>query len=164
MANKKLNELVGNTAIFMGVYFLLAALTYILPYYEFAGNVASGLNDMAASMNQAVNEINQMSGAKSQVNFQKLDTSGGTFPFVLHLIALSGIVFITYVKAQQIEKSWIVILPSLAFAFDVLPLISLIPLVPTGLHLATIIITAKGKDKVVYAPAPEKEEPKEEEE
>jgi len=162
LEHPKLNEYIANPMIFVAIYAVFMAITYIMPYYEFSAAAGHALNDMATALNQASNEmavaLNQSNIAQNQI--AHIPTSSSIFPFTLHVIALLVLVLITYVKAQQIEKTWITILPLLALGFDILPLIKLIPLVPTGLHVATIIIAVKGKDQVVYVDATNKDESK----
>lgn len=133
--NPKLNGLLGNTLVFAGIYVLFMIPTYFLPYI----GIAQGMED-------AFNAGLQGKEAATPASFY--------IAKVLQLIALLVLVAITYVRAKMIEKSWLVSLPAIALVFDLVPLLNLIPLVPTILHIVVIIFAVKGKDKVVYAEAP----------
>ncbi len=80
---------------------------------------------------------------------------GSTFsaPFYLHLIFLAGLIALSYLRGREIGKGWLVIFPVLAAVFDMAPMLNLIPLVPTVMHVLAIILGVAVTSRVA-APAP----------
>ncbi len=117
-----MKKIFGNTAVFLILYILLMVPTYLLP---FLGSNSTMLN---------------VAGVASGYGLSPT--------FWLHFILLASLVLVTWLRAIYIAKNWLVILPILIFVFDLVPLINSIPLVPTILHLLTIIIGATGSRAV----------------
>ncbi len=69
---------------------------------------------------------------------------GFTPQFWLHLWCLIMLVLVTSIRAKNVGKGWITIFPGLAVFFDLVPVLNLIPLVPTVLHLFALVLGAKG--------------------
>ncbi len=111
-----MKKIFGNTAVFLILYIMLMIPTYLLP---FLGSNSTMLN---------------VAGVASGYGLSPT--------FWLHFILLALLVLVTWFRASYIAKNWLVILPILVFVFDLVPLINSIPLVPTILHVLTIIIGA----------------------
>ena len=69
-----------------------------------------------------------------------------------HLLCLIGLCALTYIRGRAANKVWLLVFPFLATAFDLLPLLTWIPLVPTVMHLLAIILGVVEK-QVAAAPA-----------
>lgn len=69
--------------------------------------------------------------------------------FWLHLWCLVMLVLVTSIRARNIGKSWLMIFPVTAGFFDLVPGLSMIPLVPTVMHLLALILGAKGSAAVL---------------
>ena len=119
-----LKKALGNAPIFVIAYIIFMLPTYYLPYL---GSNSSILQGTAAA-----------AGA-----------SGGGFFFMLHLGAMLALCFFCWVRGAYVAKGWLVIFPILAIAFDFVPGLSLIPLIPTWMHLAAIILGVVGAKAVV---------------
>lgn len=114
-------RIVANTVTFVLLYCLLMTPTYILPYM---GSNSLLLNAAASA------------------------ASGKMYALLLvHLAFLGGLVVLAWARGRLIGKSWLIGLPIAAGAFDMIPGLSLIPLAPTVLHLATIISGMKNERK-----------------
>ncbi len=96
--------------------------TYILPY---VGSNSAAIGALGAATDAGVNPA-----------------------FWFHLIALVVLIDITETRGSVIGKKWILIFPILAAVFDLVPGLSMIPLIPTVMHLCAIIIGVKGADPV----------------
>ena len=66
---------------------------------------------------------------------------------LIHMSLLLALVVLTFLRGRNIGKEWIAIMPTLALAFDLVPFLNFVPLVPTALHCATIIIGFRGADR-----------------
>ena len=64
--------------------------------------------------------------------------------FAVHLACLLALCALAAVRAAVVGRRWLVVLPLLALVFDLTPGLSLIPLVPTMLHLAAVILGLTG--------------------
>ena len=118
-------KLLGNAAIFAALYIVFMLPTYLLPY---VGSNSSLINAAGVVAEQ------------------------GLLPaFWLHLGALFVLVAVTWFRSLLVEKTWLVILPILAAVFDLAPGLSTIPLVPTVLHLLTLVLGVASA-KAVSAP------------
>lgn len=112
----KIKEFLGNPVIFVLVYFVLMLSTYALPYFRSTLGVVSVL-----------------AGSQSVFN-------GAAFLLVLQIAALLAMAGITFIRGSITGRSWIVIFPILALVFDIVPILSLIPFVPTVMHLIAIVM------------------------
>ncbi len=117
---EKLQKSIVNGPTYVALYLFFMMPTYILPYM--------GSNSLAANAMLAV--ADQMSGGGKGFN------SG----FLAHVICLSILCLLAWLRGGLVGKQWIVIFPILASLFDLVPGFSLIPLVPTGFHVAAIIV------------------------
>ena len=112
-----MQKLRKNTTVFVATYFVFMLLTYILPYF--------GSNSLL-------------------VNSLVAGATGGVSPaFFVHLMCLLILIGITFMRTKDTQSKWIVIFPVLATIFDLVPLLSAIPLVPTVLHILTIVLCVK---------------------
>mgnify|MGYP001379576383 CR=1 FL=1 len=118
----------ANTFVFVTIYILFMLPTYYLPYL---GSNSSAVNVLGAAAGEGLNPA-----------------------FYFHLGALLVLLIITWIRGTYIRKKWLVIFPILASVFDLVPGLSMIPLVPTAMHLLAIILGVVGVS-VVTAPQPE---------
>lgn len=106
-----------NPVTFVVVYILFMMPTYFLPYLGSNSTVINGL------------------GAATGV---------GLNPALwFHVGSLSILVFTTWMRSKITGKGWLVSMPIAASMFDLMPGLSLIPMIPTMLHMITIILGAK---------------------
>lgn len=117
-----MNKAITTTAYFIALYVAVLTMTYILPYFGSNSLLALGL------------------------------TNGLTFLWsILHLTALVFLVFITFKRARFVNKEWLWYLPLTAAFFDMLPVLSSIPFIPTLFHLGTlaaVIVYAEKKNLI----------------
>ena len=106
-------KFLGNAVVFVALYLVLMIPTYYLPY----------LGSNSAVMGAVI---------IAEVGFNPY--------FWLHLAALLALVVITWFRGVLIDKKWLLIFPLLATVFDLAPVLSAIPLVPTVMHLLAIIL------------------------
>ncbi len=77
-------------------------------------------------------------------------SGAGVYALLLINVAyLAGLVLLAWARGKLIGKAWLVGLPIAATLFDIVPGLSLIPLAPTVLHLAAIIVGVKDGRKSV---------------
>ncbi len=118
-------KFLGNAVVFVIVYVLFMLPTYFLPYFGSNSAVIGALGQVAdAGINPA---------------------------FWLHLGALVVLIVITWFRGVLIDKKWLIIFPILATVFDLVPVLSVIPFVPTVMHLLAIILGVAGAKAVVQA-------------
>jgi hypothetical protein len=110
-----MNKALANTAIFVSAYIVLMFPTY-LAY------------------------VDAHSTAMQAVNTESLHML--SFPFLLHLTSMLALCWICLVRGAIVGKSWLVLLPMIAIAFEFVPVLSTIPYIPTAYHLLAIIIGA----------------------
>lgn len=109
----------GNAVVFVLLYILLMVPTYVLPYF------GSNSSVMLASLASA----NALSHAPQ---------------FLLHLGALGALVLVAWARGSRVDKMWLVVFPLLAAVFDFVPALSVVPLVPTVMHLLAIVLGVVG--------------------
>ena len=106
-------KVLSNTAVFIAAYLVCMVPTYILPYF---GSNSAMLAASAAASGQ------------------------GLLPqFWLHLLALAALVVIAWFRGAIIGKPWLAAFPAIAAAFDMLPGLSVVPMVPTLLHILALV-------------------------
>lgn len=71
------------------------------------------------------------------------------YVFWLHMGSMLVLCFLCWVRGAYVDKAWLVVFPILAIVFDFVPGLSLIPLVPTVMHLLAIILGVVGAKAVV---------------
>lgn len=103
-----------NPIAYVSSYIGLMILTYILPYL---GSNSSIVNSASAATTGRMNPM-----------------------FWLHLLILVGLCVLAWYRGGYIDKKYLIIFPLLALVFDLVPGLSLIPLVPTVMHLLAIIL------------------------
>lgn len=114
---KQLLKIIANPVMFVVGYVALMTPTYILPYM---GSNSAMLNATGAA------------------------AGAGVYPLLLaHIAFLAGLVLVAWTRGSLVGKTWLPALPIAAALFDIIPVLNLIPLVPTMLHVATIILGVK---------------------
>lgn len=107
-------KFLGNAVVFVALYLVFMIPTYYLPY---KGSNSAVIGAIRATAEVGINPY-----------------------FWLHLAALLALVAIAWFRGVPINKKWLLIFPLLATVFDLAPLLSSIPLVPTVMHLLAIIL------------------------
>lgn len=107
-----------NGVLFVIIYLLFLLPTYYLPY------VGSNSSIVAA--------IGAAAGA------------GLSPQFWAHVASLFVLIVATWLRGCAIGKQWIVIFPIVASVFDMTPGLSIIPLIPTAMHVTALIMGARG--------------------
>jgi hypothetical protein len=113
-----IKKALGNAPVFVIAYILFMLPTYFLPYL--------GSNSAAT------------------IAIQHAAPMGTNALMWLHLAALMVLVTVTWFRGSLVDKKWLVIFPILATVFDFVPGLSLIPMVPTVMHLLAIILGVVG--------------------
>lgn len=105
---------IGSLAVFILVYVLFMIPTYVLPYFGSNSYVAGAVG---------------------------LAAGAGINPLLwVHLLALLVLVAVTWGRAAFIDKKWVVVFPVLATIFDLAPVLNIIPLVPTVMHILALVL------------------------
>ena len=120
----------GNAVVFVILYVIFMLPTYYLPYL--------------GSNSSVVNTITNIDSAT-------LGEGGMNIAFWPHFGCLIALIAITWLRGSFVKKKWLVIFPVVATVFDLAPVLSSIPLVPTIMHLLAIILGAIGAKVVVQA-------------
>jgi len=107
-----------NGVVFFVIYLIFLIPTYLLPY---VGSNSSIVNALGAAVG-----------------------AGLSPQFWAHIAALFVLAVATWFRGCAIAKQWIVVFPVIAAVFDMTPGLSIIPLVPTAMHLVALIIGARG--------------------
>lgn len=107
-------RLFKNPVVFIVAYLALMLPTYILPYF--------GSNSLI---------INLMGAALTQ---------GMTPQWWAHLWFLAMLAVVAHVRGKWVGKPYLLALPGVALVFDLTPVLSAIPLVPTLLHVLTLVL------------------------
>ncbi|NGP88587.1 hypothetical protein [Fodinibius halophilus] len=105
-----MKKIIAEKTGFILGYMLLMIPTYILPYF--------GSNSVL------------MGSA----------TSGLNPGFWVHLLCLAGLIYIAKQRTINLNKDYLYIFPVIATFFDLTPVLSSIPLVPTVMHILTLIL------------------------
>lgn len=128
-----MNNLIKSPFFFVLAYIPFLVLTYVLPYY--------GSNSLVSiAMVAALSTIPEMLGL----------VRGGQpiLLFVLfHIFSLVALSFLAFYRGKFVQLHWLWILPMLAGIFDFIPVLSSIPLIPTLLHLAALVVGLIGSQK-----------------
>ena len=117
-------NMMGNGPTYLIGYLLFMIPTYVLPYF--------GSNSLVAN------------GVAAAVDASSSEVGGLNLPLFVHLICLAALCFLAWVRGDLIGKKWIIVFPILAAFFDMMPGFNWIPLVPTGMHIAAIIVGVSG--------------------
>ncbi|MES2580875.1 MAG: hypothetical protein V4552_10040 [Pseudomonadota bacterium] len=110
-----MRKTLANTRIFVSSYVIFMLLSYYSAHLGSQSPIVQGL-DAAA------------------------DTHLFNFPFILHLGAMLILFWICFVRGVIIGEKWLVFLPMVVFAFEFIPKLSAIPIVPSVYHLLAIVI------------------------
>jgi len=105
----------SRTVPFILLYLLFLVPTYILPYM---GSNSTILDSMAKAGGY----------------------EGPNYGFYIHMFCLIFLVFLAWVRTSRLTKNYLYIFPVLALAFDMIPVLSMIPFIPTIMHLLTLIL------------------------
>lgn len=116
-ASKSVGTSIANPVIFAMSYVVFMLPTYVLPY---VGSNSSVLNTLGAASGAGLNPA-----------------------FYFHFAALVVLIVIAWFRGKATAKGWLIALPVAAALFDLLPGLSMIPMVPTTLHLVTIVLGVK---------------------
>lgn len=117
-----MKKLLANPVLFVMAYLVFMIATYLLPY--------GGSNSVL--IQSGVRGTNY----PGQSHFHTL--------FWMHFGSLATLVVLTWIRGSFVGKNWIVIFPILAGVFDLVPGLSLIPFIPTFMHLCALIMGARG--------------------
>lgn len=120
-------KFLAKAPVFVVLYILFMLPTYFLPY---------------AGSNSAL--VGAMAHAESA-------GSSHTILLLLHAGALGILILLTGIRGSVTGKGWLAIFPVLAAVFDLVPGISLIPLVPTVMHLCAIILGVASAKEALLA-------------
>lgn len=104
-------EIMSSTPVFVVLYLLFMLPTYILPWV----------------------------GSTSTLLPPLLGEGSGQPYFWLHLLALVALVAIAWYRGLAKGKAWLILFPVAATIFDLTPGLNWIPLVPTALHVMTLV-------------------------
>jgi len=113
-----LTQVFTHPLVFVLAYLFFMLLTYYLPVLGSNSSVAAVIHAAAESVNK---------------------------PFWAHLFSLGMLVAIAWYRGRVIGKTWIMIFPIIATVFDLAPLLNWIPLIPTFMHVAALIMGARGQ-------------------
>ena len=111
-----------NRISFLIAYLFFMLPTYVLPYF--------GSNSMFA--HGMARSSHSLAGAG-------MSAALGVFT-VLHVLALVVLVLLARSRGRANGKSLLIAFPIVAAAFDMLPLLSMVPLVPTVLHVIVLVL------------------------
>ena len=67
--------------------------------------------------------------------------------FFLHLLFMLALIVLALLRGLSIGKAWIALCPFAALVFDLTPGLSVVPIVPTVLHIAVLIASREKKVK-----------------
>lgn len=116
-----MSSLFRNTLIFVAAYVALMIPTYLLPWL---GSNSAVMNLVGASIGH-----------------------GMTPQWWAHAWCLVMLILMAWLRGDFIGKKYLPVFPFLAAVFDLTPGLSMIPLIPTALHLVAIIIAVKGSEQ-----------------
>lgn len=117
---EQLRKILASGPSYVGLYILFMIPTYILPYF--------GSNSFVANATLAA--IDEAAGGGNGLNLL----------LYVHLVSLGALALIAWLRGSEIGKVWIVTFPIIAGVFDIMPGLSMIPLVPTAMHIGAIIM------------------------
>jgi len=109
-----MKKVLGHTAVFVILYVVFMIPTYLLPYL---GSNSSVLNAASVSSGEGVYVL-----------------------FWLHLICLLVLVVLAGFRGANTGRYWLIAFPFVALVFDLTPGLNNVPMVPTVMHLVTIIV------------------------
>lgn len=124
----QIKKALGNAPMFVIIYIVFMLPTYFLPYL---------------GSNSAV-----LHGADAAMGTKALNAA-----FWLHFGSMLVLCGIAWIRGAHVSRKWLVIFPILAVVFDFVPGLSVIPMIPTFMHLAAIISGIVGAKVVQTATA-----------
>lgn len=113
---------------FLVSYLSLMIPTYLLPY---AGSNSSIINGMGALLGR-----------------------GPTPQWWMHFWCLFMLILLGHIRGRLVGKPYLLVFPVLALVFDLTPVLSSIPLVPTVMHLLCLVLGVWGHELQAALPAP----------
>lgn len=119
----QIKRALGNAPVFVVAYIIFMLPTYFLPYVGSNSFVLQGLS--AAVKGELV------------------------ILFLLHLGSMLILCFLCWVRGEYVNKKGLLILPVLAIVFDFVPGLSLIPMIPTMMHLLAMILGVVGAQRAL---------------
>lgn len=108
----------ASAPLFFILYAVFLGPTYLLPY--------------AGSNSSVVNALGAAAGI------------GLTPQFWAHAACLLVLISITWLRGCATSRQWIAVFPAIAALFDMAPGLSLIPLVPTVMHVVALVVGTRG--------------------
>lgn len=105
---------VANGPTFVVIYVILMIPTYLLPY---VGSNSIAVNSAGSALGIGISP-----------------------QFFMHLIALLVLCGLGWLRGSYVGKQWLVTFPILALFFDSLPGLNYVPMVPTAMHVAAIVL------------------------
>ncbi|HBA08293.1 MAG TPA: hypothetical protein DCW48_00990 [Methylotenera mobilis] len=111
-----MNKTLDNAAIFVTTYIVFMLPTYVLPYLRTSPASLHGLDDAGANV--------------------------FSFTFFIHLASMILLCWVCLVRGAMVGKNWLFLLPVVAFAFEFISKLSVIPFIPTMYHILAIIVGA----------------------
>ena len=123
----EIKKILASGPSFVGLYLLFMLPTYVLPYL--------GSNSLTA------NAVYAAAGTASGVGF------AGNLLFFAHIFCLGVLCLLAWLRGSYVEKTWIVTFPIIATVFDMVPGLSMIPLVPTVMHVCAIVTGVSGQPR-----------------
>lgn len=103
-----------NAAVFAITYVVLVLPTYLLPYMRVDSSAPYHVDNVGAD--------------------------ALSFPFLIHLVSMITLCSICWVRGTIVDKKWLVALPMIAFAFEFIAKLTVIPYVPSMYHVLAIIV------------------------
>ena len=122
-----LKKALGNAPVFVIAYIVFMLPTHFLPYAGSNSSLLHGID--AAAGTHALN-----------------------FAFWLHMGSMLILCFLCWIRGAYVDKKWLILFPVLAIVFDFVPGLSLIPMIPTVMHLLAIILGVVGAKAVTSQP------------
>lgn len=111
--------IIRNSVGYTGAYLLLMTPTYVLPYF--------------GSNSAILNSLSTAAGV------------GPTPQWWLHFWCIAMLIILTWMRGVTIQKSFLTLFPLVAGFFDLVPVLSSIPLVPTIFHIIGLIMCSVGR-------------------
>jgi len=111
-----MNKALDNAAVFVTTYIIFMLPTYFLPYLRTSSSALYGLEEAGANV--------------------------FNFAFFIHLASMIVLCWICLVRGAIVGKNWLFILPMVAFAFEFISKLSVIPYIPSMYHVLAIVVGA----------------------
>ena len=125
-----IKKALGNAPVFVIAYIVFMLPTYFLPYLGSNSSVVGGIKAVAEAQGHA---------------------AASSWPFWVHIASLVALCFFCLIRGSYVKRGWLILFPFLAMAFDFLPGLSLIPMLPTLMHILAMIFGVVGAKAVLEA-------------